>query len=84
MIMAGQSGVAGHLKIGDGVTILGKSGVVKDVSEGVQMAGFPAVDSGQWRKNSVVLGKLDDLRRRVIKLEALRKKSRGNPEEDRD
>ena len=84
VIMAGQSGVGGHLKIGDGVTILARSGVVKDVPEGEQVAVFPAVDSGQWRKNSIILGKLDDLRRKVNKLEALRKKSRENPEEDRD
>ena len=82
--MAGQSGAAGHLKIGSGVTVLAKSAVLKDMPEGVRVAGIPAVDSGQWRKTTAILGKLDDLRRKVVRLETLRKTPPKSQEEDRD
>jgi UDP-3-O-[3-hydroxymyristoyl] glucosamine N-acyltransferase len=84
VIMAGQSGVSGHLKIGNDVTILPKSAVVKNLPDGASVAGIPAVESGQWRKNAVVLGKLDDLRRRVIRLETLLAETRKREEEDRN
>jgi len=74
VVMAGQSGAAGHLKIGDGVTVLAKSAVFKDVADGEMVAGIPAVESGKWRRTTAILGKLDDLRRRIISLEARERK----------
>ncbi len=82
--IGGQSGIAGHLKIGHGSVILGRSGVTKELPEGVRVAGFPAMESGQWWRSTVLLGKLDDLRRRVKRLEALRTGTGKSEEEDRD
>ena len=67
--MAGQSGVAGHLLVGSGAVILGKASVFKDVSPGKQVAGTPAIDAKDWRKSSAVFARLDDLRKRVLKVE---------------
>ena len=82
VVMAGQSGAAGHLKIGDGVTVLAKSAVFKDVMDGEMVAGIPAVESGQWRRTAAILGKLDDLRRRVIGLEARERNRLGKTGEE--
>ena len=67
--MAGRSGVVGHLKVGEGATILAKSVVLDDIPPGASVAGFPAVDAMTWRKTSVLIGKLDSMRKRIRKLE---------------
>jgi UDP-3-O-[3-hydroxymyristoyl] glucosamine N-acyltransferase len=67
--MAGQSGVAGHLTVGSGAVIMGKASVFKAVPPGAHVAGTPAIDVSQWRKSTVVFAGLDDLRKRMIRLE---------------
>ncbi|UCG38847.1 MAG: UDP-3-O-(3-hydroxymyristoyl)glucosamine N-acyltransferase [bacterium] len=83
--MAGQSGVAGHLTIGRGAVVLAKSAVFKNVPAGAQVGGIPAVDGDQWRKTTAILGKLDNLRRKVARLESEMKRITGRSrEEERD
>ena len=67
--MAGRSGVVGHLKVGEGATILAASVVLNDIPPGASVAGFPAVDAMEWRKTSVLKRKLDSMRKRIRKLE---------------
>jgi UDP-3-O-[3-hydroxymyristoyl] glucosamine N-acyltransferase len=81
--MAGQSGVAGHLKVGSGAVVLGKASVFKDVLPGEHVAGTPAIDAGDWRKSSAVFARLDDLRKRISRLEKeLKKAGEGKREEE--
>jgi UDP-3-O-[3-hydroxymyristoyl] glucosamine N-acyltransferase len=54
VILAGQSGITGHLKIGDGARIAGKSGVMRDVPDGVSVAGIPAVPIKKWLRQAAV------------------------------
>jgi UDP-3-O-[3-hydroxymyristoyl] glucosamine N-acyltransferase len=42
VVMGGQSGAAGHLKIASQSTILGRAGVLKDITESGHYTGFPA------------------------------------------
>jgi UDP-3-O-[3-hydroxymyristoyl] glucosamine N-acyltransferase len=67
--MAGQSGVAGHLKVGSGAVVMGKAAVFKDVPPGAYVAGIPAIDAEDWRKASAVFARLDDLRKKLTRLE---------------
>ncbi len=67
--MAGRSGVVGHIKVGEGATILAASIVLNDIPPGASVAGFPAVDAMEWRKTSVLKRKLDSMRKRIRKLE---------------
>lgn len=69
VIVAGQSGIAGHLHVGAGARVAAKSAVFKDVAEGDQVAGIPAVEAGRWRRQQAILGKLEELMRRVRRLE---------------
>ena len=39
--------------IGDGVTIAGKSGVTKNISDNKVVAGFPAKDINLWKKEII-------------------------------
>ena len=57
IIMGGQSGIAGHLKIGNNVVIAAKSGVTKNIKDNSIVAGFPAVDIKEWKKNIIKLKK---------------------------
>ncbi len=68
-MLGGQSAVSGHLTVGDKVKVAGKSGVINDVEPDWIVAGFPAVNINEWRKNSVLVGKLPEMRKRIIALE---------------
>jgi len=53
--IGGQVGIAQHVTIGDGAVLTARSGVTKDVLPNTQMAGFPAVEAGQyWRERAAL------------------------------
>ncbi|MGE5233454.1 MAG: UDP-3-O-(3-hydroxymyristoyl)glucosamine N-acyltransferase [Acidobacteriota bacterium] len=70
VVLAGQSGIAGHLKVGDGVRVAAKSAVFQNVEAGQQVAGTPAVAAGKWRRQQALLGRLEEIHRRLLNLEA--------------
>ena len=49
-VIGGQVGINGHIIIGNNVTIAAKSGVTKNISDNLTVAGFPAIDIRKWRK----------------------------------
>lgn len=70
--IAGMVGIVGHLKIADNVTITGKSMVTNSIKEaGVYSSGTPLEPNKLWRKNTVRFKHLDDMARRLSKLEKL-------------
>jgi UDP-3-O-[3-hydroxymyristoyl] glucosamine N-acyltransferase len=82
--MAGQSGVAGHLTIGEGALVYGRAAVVKDVPAGSQVSSLiPATDAREWRRTVAVLGSLGTLRKKVSTLEKeIKRLTKGSQEED--
>lgn len=69
VVLAGQSGVAGHLTIGHDVQVAAKSAVLQSIEPEQQVGGIPTVPLGKWRRQVSLLNKLQELRRRVRKLE---------------
>ena len=69
VIFGGQVGVGGHLSIGRGSVAVGQSGVTNSLPAGAMVAGYPAIDSREWRKASVVFSRLPELKRRIEALE---------------
>lgn len=69
VVVAGQSGIIGHVKIGDGVVVATKSAVLGPVEEGRHVAGIPATDLADWRRQQAVIRRLPDLRSRLLRLE---------------
>jgi len=67
--IAGDVGIAGHLTIADGTTLTGKSMVTHSLKKGVYSSGLPVQETGEWRKNAVRLRRLNELFKRVKKLE---------------
>jgi UDP-3-O-[3-hydroxymyristoyl] glucosamine N-acyltransferase len=70
VMFGGQVGVGGHLKIGRGSVAVGQSGVTNSLDPGSMVAGYPAIDSREWRKASVIFRRLPELKRRIEELEA--------------
>jgi UDP-3-O-[3-hydroxymyristoyl] glucosamine N-acyltransferase len=68
--IAGAVGVAGHLTIGDHVHFTGMAMVTRSFPEsGSYSSGIPAMPSGEWRRNVARFRHLDELSRRLKKLE---------------
>ena len=51
--IGGQVGFAGHINIGENVVIAAKSGVTKNINDNSVVAGFPATDIKDWKKNII-------------------------------
>ena len=69
VMMAGQSGVNGHIRVGRGARVGAKSAVLQSVEPGAFVTGHPAMDHTAWRKASVVFRQLPALKKRVEELE---------------
>ena len=83
VIFGGQVGVGGHLTIGRGAVAVGQSGVTNSLDPGAMVAGYPAIDSREWRKASVIFRRLPELKRRIEELEARVAELSGRPSSDR-
>ena len=51
--IGGKAGFAGHIKVGNNVVVAALSGVTKDVKDDSIVAGFPAIDIKEWKKNII-------------------------------
>ena len=67
--LGGQVGVTGHLRIGDGVQAAGKTAITGDVAPGKKIAGVPAIDLEQAKRNALAAQDLYGLVKRVRHLE---------------
>lgn len=68
--IGGHVGIAGHIVIVDDVQITGKSFVARSINEpGMYSSGYPLESNRQWRRNVARLHQLDDIVRRLIRLE---------------
>ncbi len=69
-MIAGASVINGHMEIADNVTITGMSMVMRPITEaGVYSSGMPAQNNRAWRKQAARLMKIDDMHKRISKLE---------------
>jgi UDP-3-O-[3-hydroxymyristoyl] glucosamine N-acyltransferase len=69
-MLGGQSGIVGHLEICDDVALTGKTMVSRSITKpGVYSGQLPADEARSFRRNSARFQKLDDLARRVRRLE---------------
>ena len=81
VVFAGQVGVAGHLTIGRGVVALAQTGIPNSIDAGAMVAGYPAMDSRDWRRAAAVYRRLPDLKRRIEELERQIAELTGRPGE---
>src|SRR6185295_9948094 len=81
VVLAGQAGVAGHIELGDRVQVAAKSAALAPVAPGAVVAGIPAVDLRQWRRQVALLSRLGEMNRRLKALEKKLGVPRGEGEE---
>lgn len=65
--LGGQSGVAGHVRIGKGARIGGGSAVFRDVEPGSKLLGSPAVDFSTYWRIWAAVKRLPDVLKKVPK-----------------
>jgi len=70
-VLGGASGVVGHIQIADRVRVGAMSLVSQSISEpGDYASGTGLLKSAQWRRSAVRFSKLDEMAKRVKKLES--------------
>ncbi len=70
VMVGGKVGIAGHLEIADRVILTAGTHVHSSIlNPGIYSSGIPAHPNLEWRKNAVRFTKLDDMARRLRKLE---------------
>ncbi len=57
LLMGGASSIAGHLVIEPHVTVAARTGVTKNIRQGMTIAGFPAQPINRWKKQQAHLRK---------------------------
>lgn len=69
-MIGGLTAISGHIGIADNVVITGQSGVANSIkSPGTYSSGIPVTKANLWRRIIVRIKKLDDLAKRVEKIE---------------
>ena len=77
--VGGLAGFAGHMSIVDNVTITAMSSVAQSINEpGIYSSGIPATPFGLWKRNMIRFQQLDELARRLMKLERQQNKKEEN------
>lgn len=72
-VFAGQSGAVGHVEIGDGVIATARCTLSKSISKpGSYSSGLLMSETEKWRKNAARFSQLDDIARRLRRLEKSR------------
>ena len=67
-VFGGQVGLAGHINIGNEVKIGAQSGIMKDLKDGAELIGSPAIPIKDWYRSSVIFGKLPEMYRDLSQL----------------
>lgn len=71
VVLAGQAGVSGHIQLGDGAQVAAKSAALTSVEPRTQVAGIPAVELKRWRRQTVLIARLEEMSRRLRALEKM-------------
>lgn len=69
----GQTGTYDHVRIGDDTVFVHRSAVIHDVEQPGIYAGLPPIPLRQWSKSTAIFKKLEDIKKRISKLESNKK-----------
>lgn len=58
VVLAGQSGVGGHLRVAAGTQLAARSGIMRDTKPGARLAGNPAIPAKEYFRQMATLSKL--------------------------
>ena len=69
VVLAGQVGIAGHLKVGDDSVLTAKSATSHDVDPGKVISGIPAFENREWLRSTAGFRRLGEIVQRLKRLE---------------
>jgi UDP-3-O-[3-hydroxymyristoyl] glucosamine N-acyltransferase len=69
VILAGQVGIAGHLKVGDDAVLTAKSATSHDVDPGKIVSGIPGFDNREWLRSTAAFRRLSEIAQRLRAIE---------------
>jgi UDP-3-O-[3-hydroxymyristoyl] glucosamine N-acyltransferase len=69
VILAGQTGVAGHCSVGDGVILTAQSAVSHDIPAGKMISGSPGFENRIWLRAVTIFQRLPEILKRLDRLE---------------
>ncbi|HTL58562.1 MAG TPA: hypothetical protein VL361_22940 [Candidatus Limnocylindrales bacterium] len=69
VVVASQSGIADHLKLGHQAMVGAKSGVMRDVPDGGRVWGIPAAPDRQAKRQIIAMQQLPEMLQRLRLLE---------------
>lgn len=69
VILAGQVGIAGHLRVGDDAVITAKSATSHDVENGKIISGIPGFENRDWLRSTAAFRRLGEMARTIRDLE---------------
>jgi len=69
VILAGQVGIAGHLKVGDDAVLTAKSATSHNVENGKILSGVPAFDNREWLRSIAAFRRLGEMARTIREME---------------
>ena len=67
--IGGQAGVNDNVTVGTGVKVAGGSAIFKDVPDGAEVAGFPAIQASRQLRVWNIITELPELRKKVRQME---------------
>ncbi|HBS48539.1 TPA: UDP-3-O-(3-hydroxymyristoyl)glucosamine N-acyltransferase [Candidatus Dependentiae bacterium] len=74
--IGGQVAIKDHIKIGNGVKIISKSGILKDLKDGAIVAGMPAIEFNEWKRLTISLSKLPKMVKLANELQSILEKEK--------
>jgi len=83
-VFGGQSAAAGHVKIGDNVTLAGRGGISNSVDGNQSLAGVPAMPHREWLKATMTMTHLPEMRRELKRLKKQVDELKSKLSEDKD
>lgn len=69
VLISGQAAISDHVKVADDVILVQRAGVISDIDKPGMYAGHPLQPVRQYFKNSALLMKLTEMKKRLEKLE---------------
>jgi UDP-3-O-[3-hydroxymyristoyl] glucosamine N-acyltransferase len=69
VVLGGQAATVNYVEVGDGAQAGARAALRGDVAAGAQVNGDPPTDLHSWRRRTVLIGRLEEMHRRLRALE---------------
>ena len=68
-MIGGQSGISGHITVGNKVNIAAKTGVISCIDDGDTIMGYPSIGYRNFLRSSLIFRDLPEMNKTIQKLQ---------------